>query len=469
MPTELKLPLLGDVMQEGTLAVWLKPDGAHVSRGEPVYQLETDKVTYAVEAPTAGVLRHIVAEGTVVPVGTVVGEVLDAASAGVSAAPAASAAVDATKTSSGESAGGQESDELRASPAARRVARELGVDLAARGSGRRIREADVRAFADAHAAGTSESPSQIAGAAASGRATALAPSVAQAPDVPATPAARRLARERGIELASLSGGRLLRAADVLAASDGQPKESQQAIAIAGQPSVAGQASARAGQPLSGRRRVIAERMHASLQQMAQLTISMEVDFSGAVELREQLKALWPNETPTITDVVMRAAALALAQHPELNATLEKDELVQHQDVHVGLAVDADDGLIVPVIRQAGAVTLRELSARTREAAARARANQLQLQDLQGGTFTVTTLGQLGVDFFTPIINPPQVAILGIGRVFPKLVRAETGEMKDTQAVHLSLSFDHRAVDGAPAARFLQEVKRLLELPAALIV
>jgi pyruvate dehydrogenase E2 component (dihydrolipoamide acetyltransferase) len=370
-------------------------------------------------------------------------------------------------------------EEPRASPAARRAARELGVDLAAMGSGRRVREADVRAFAGSQRNTKGGQPT------ANG-------------DVRATPAARKLARERGIDLASLPIGKLLREADVLAAqaesaaaapsgedrlpAGARPLPVEDRLpAGAGPLPVEGRLPPGTGQlqgaprptqdasrGLSGRRRVIADRMHASLQQMAQLTIAMEVDFSPASALREQLKKLWPDEAPTITDLVSRAAVLALATHPAVNATLDEHGLREHDHVHLGLAVDADEGLIVPVIRQADGLSLRELSRASQNAATRARANQLSLDELQGGTFTVTTLGQLGVDFFTPIVNPPQVAILGIGRVFSKLARIN-GEIRDVQSVYLSLSFDHRAIDGAPAARFLNEVKRLLELPAALLL
>jgi pyruvate dehydrogenase E2 component (dihydrolipoamide acetyltransferase) len=372
---DLKLPLLGDVMTEGTLVAWLQPEGAVVARGQPLYQLETDKVSATVDAPENGVLQRLVAEGETVPVGTVVARLHE----------------DGASAATG--------DEVRASPAARRLAERLGVDLAALGSGRRIREADVQAYHDARRA---------------------------APPPPAV-------------------------------GEGVAQE---------HPSDAG---ASLGTPLAGRRRVIAERMRASLAQTAQLTISMDVDMTEAVRFRAQLQQLLPETgQPTITDLVIRAAVLALAEHPALNATFEDGRLRLHPAVHVGLAVDAPEGLIVPVIRDAAALTLRALAEHTKALAQRARANQLGLDELQGGTFTVTSLGPLGVDFFTPIINPPQVAILGIGRLFSKVVLgAERPE--ERQALYLNLSFDHQVVDGAPAARFLQSVKRLLELPAGLVV
>src|SRR5581483_4487183 len=172
--------------------------------------------------------------------------------------------------------------------------------------------------------------------------------------------------------------------------------------------------------------------------------------------------------PSYTDFVVRAAALALREHPALNATLEDDALLLHDAIDVGLAVDAPEGLIVPVLRGVDRLGLREVAQRAAEAAERARANRLGADDLQAGTFTVTTLGALGVDFFTPIVNPPQVAILGIGRVFDKLVLHGERPVQ-TQAMYLNLSFDHQAVDGAPAARFLQSVKGALELPASLLL
>ncbi len=382
---DLKLPLLGDVMTEGTLAEWLRPPGAFVPEGTPLYQLETDKVSLTVEAPASGVLQQLVGAGETVPVGTVVGRI--------------NVSEEVTANGASQSA----TVEVRATPAARALARQLDIDLTVVASftgERRIREADVSAYAEG-----SRQP-LAAGA------TPVATS-APAPSVP-TPASDTA-------------------------------------------------------PLTGRRRVIAERMHASLQQTAQLTISMEVDMSRAADLRAQMKQLLSDAAqPTLTDLVIHASTLALREHRRLNATLSEGRLTLHDDVNIGLAVDADDGLIVPVVRHAERLTLAALAEETRRLAARARDNQLQLDELHGATFTVTSLGALGVDFFTPIVNAPQVAIIGIGRLFSKLV-LEDGKPVERQALYLNLSFDHQVVDGAPAARFLQTVKRHLELPASLIL
>lgn len=352
---ELKLPLLGDVMTEGTLVEWLQPAGSTVAAGDPLYQLETDKVSLTVDAPEAGRLEQLVPAGATVAVGTVVGRLT------------------ATRA---------DADDVRASPAARRLAKRLGVDLASIGGGRRLRQADVQAYA----------------------------SIASAEPV-------------------------------------QP----------------------GGVALSGRRKVIAERMRASLQQTAQLTIAMEVDMTEALRFHAQLRALLPEpQRPSITDLVVRAAVLAMREHANLNATLQDGRLTLHSAVHIGLAVDAEEGLIVPVIRDADRLDMKSLAEQTKQLAQRARDNALSLDDLQGATFTVTNLGSLGVDVFTPIVNTPQVAILGIGRVFAR-VALEQQQPVERQAMVLSLSFDHQAMDGAPAARYLQAVKRLLELPAGLVL
>jgi pyruvate dehydrogenase E2 component (dihydrolipoamide acetyltransferase) len=355
---ELTLPLLGDVMTEGTVARWLQPDGAEVREGEPLYEIETDKVSLTVDAPLSGRLEQVVAEGETVPVGALVGRVVASAQPLISLLPAR-----------------QRGTETRATPAARRLARRLGVDLRQIGDGRRLREADVL----------------------------------------------------------------------------QHAPTREAV------------------PLAGRRKVIAERMRTSLQQTAQVTVSMEVDMTDALQLRNQLKQLLTEDRqPTITDLVIRASVLALREHPALNATLQDGQLHLHRDIHVGIAVDADDGLIVPVLHDAQTLALLTLAERTRELIHRTRDNALSPDDVQGGTFTVTSLGPHGVDFFTPILNPPQVAILGIGRVYSKLVLT-AGQVGERQSMYLNFSFDHQAVDGAPAARFLQNVKRMLELPAALMV
>ena len=416
MAVEVRLPLLGDVMQEGTLVEWLFADGAYVRKGEPLYRLETDKVSLDVEAPATGILRQVAAAGDVVPVDGLLARIETDGEQPTAAPTAPLASVHPAALPA------EATDEIRASPAARRLARELGVDLAALARERpgvRLREEHVQAYAAAQ--------------------RAVVPPAAPAAPSPAPPTSPT--------------------------ATGAP-----AAAVPAPPGAAGAPPAAGNrQPLVGRRRLIAQRLHQSLQQMAQLTIAQQVDVTECTRLRAQLVRLWEADgiRPSYTDFVVRAAALALREHPALNATLEDDALLLHDAIDVGLAVDAPEGLIVPVLRGVDRLGLREVAQRAAEAAERARANRLGADDLRGGTFTVTTLGALGVDFFTPIVNPPQVAILGIGRVFPRLALAN-GQVEQRDALYLSLSFDHRALDGAPAARFLSRVKDLLELPVALL-
>jgi pyruvate dehydrogenase E2 component (dihydrolipoamide acetyltransferase) len=223
-------------------------------------------------------------------------------------------------------------------------------------------------------------------------------------------------------------------------------------------------------PVRGMRKVIAERMHASLQEMAQLTMAMEVTMDEAVKLRAALVAEWAPEgvKPSYTDLVIKAVAKALVLHPLLNATLRPGEIELLPQVHVGMAVALDEGLVVPVIRDADVLPLKDLAAASTRLADAARSGTLGLDDMAGATFSVTALGMAGVDFFTPIINPPNVAILGVGRIREGLAWDGDRPVKQHQMT-LSLTIDHRAVDGAPGAAFLNTVRELLEAPYRLLV
>jgi pyruvate dehydrogenase E2 component (dihydrolipoamide acetyltransferase) len=218
------------------------------------------------------------------------------------------------------------------------------------------------------------------------------------------------------------------------------------------------------------RGAIAKRMHASLQEMAQLTHGYEVRMDGVADLRARLKEEWADTgqaVPTLNDFVVRAAALALREHPLLNATVREDGVHLLEQIHVGLAVAVPDGLVVPVIRDAADRSLSGLAGVTRELAGAARAGTLRLDQLEGATFVVTSLGGYGVDMFTPVIYPGNVAILGVGRLRDG-VAWEGDRPLRTRVLTLSLTFDHRAVDGAPAAEYLRTVDRLLQRPLRLL-
>lgn len=280
------------------------------------------------------------------------------------------------------------------------------------------------------------------------------------PFVPASPSARRLARERGIDLANVKGsgseGRIGEddVLNYIAAQQASPSiEIQRAVARVTRAS------------LSPTRKTIARRMTASLQTTAQLTLIAEADVTELVARRQELHQQFD---VTYTDLIVQAVARALAEHPQLNARLVEDELQIFQDINIGIAVAREAGLIVPVLRAVNQKSLREIATEARALMERARADRLTEQDLSGGTFTVTNLGMFGIDAFTPILNLPEVAILGVGRIVERATRAsERDGILWKQMLTLSLTIDHRALDGAPAAAFLQTVCHQLQAPAGL--
>ena len=403
------MPKLGLTMEEGLIARWLRSEGDAVKKGEALLVIETEKITYDIEAPTGGILHIVRQAGETVAVASPVAVVAatqedySQAVAGAAPAPAAAVAVDA-RPAGGPTVGAartaagvrEESGGVRASPLARRLAAEAGLDLAAlkgTGPGGRISREDVEAAVAARGA-------------ASTRAEAPAPAPAPA---------------KVLEVRRLS-------------------------------------------PM---RRTIAARLAGSLREMAQLTVMAEVDMSQARTLREELHRDGAAEGSriTYTDMVVKLCALALKAHPVLNSTLRGEELHLLGQYHIGVAVEIEDGLIVPVIRDADRKSLRDISREIAELSERARARRLGPEDLQGGTFTVSNAGMLGVDAVTPIVNPPEVAILGVGRIADRAL-AVGGRVEVRPAATLCLTFDHRVVDGAPASRFLADMRRLLEEPRA---
>jgi pyruvate dehydrogenase E2 component (dihydrolipoamide acetyltransferase) len=258
----------------------------------------------------------------------------------------------------------------------------------------------------------------------------------------ASPAAKRLAREHGIDLAKVKGsgpeGRIVEA-DVRRYLEEE---------MAPKPRI------REVIPLTGIRKTTAERVSLSARTAPHSTITMEIDMSKAVRLREETGASY-------TDILVEAVAKALEEHPNLNASLEREQIRIYEDINIGVAVATEKGLVVPVIHNANKKSLTQIAATLKELVEKAREGKLTKEDITGGTFTITNLGTYGVEVFIPIINPPEAAILGVGRVAEKTVMVNN-EMKVKPVMHLSLSFDHRVVDGAPAAKFLQRVKQILE-------
>ena len=461
MASEIVLPQWGMEMQDGTIVRWLKQEGDTVAEGEPIVEVETAKLQTELESTASGVLSRIVAqEGEIVPIRGVLcviaepGEELapSAAPAAQSTAPSAPT-IQAAPASNGAGAPG-----VQVVPAARRLARERGLDLAqVRGSGPngRILLADVEAALQAPAA----------------------PSVSTEPvegreRVPVVPAARRLARENNIDLATVTGsgpqGRILiedvEAAIVLGQAQGERTDGS---APAGAPI----SPADGIVPLTGIRGQVAARMLQSIQTTAQVTLTTEAVVTEAMRLRRGLSRHQAEEAGGgigPLPVVVKATAEALKRHPRMNAieTANADGQAQVQmlpEINIGLAVALDEGLVTPVIRGADGKSLAQLASESRDLAARTREGRPRPEEISGGTFTITNLGANEIDGFTPIINPPQVGILGVGRVVEKPVIAN-GEIAKGETMYLSLTFDHRVIDGAPAAAFLQTVKGLLEDP-----
>ncbi len=435
MALEIRLPKLGLTMEEGTVDEWLVADGAVVTMGMPLLRLATDKIDVDVEAEGEGILARAVGDGTTLAPGAVLGWLLangESAPSGGAAAPAQpTPAVDVpditTMNERSDVQAASSDGRSFVSPNARRVAQELGVDLAGLvGSGPdgRIVSEDVE-----------EAAAQNSPASVSAEASSKVPS----------PLARRKARE----------------ADASAAVATAPANTS--VAIAGQ-------ETSSIIPLKGMRGTIAARMLQSLTEMAQLTHGFEVSMDAVVALRTEMKQQYTAlgvPVPSLNDFVVRAAAMALRQHPILNATITGNEIHLLSHIHMGLAVAVPGGLMVPVIRDADRLSLPELAHATRDVADRCRSGSISLDEFDGGTFAVTSLGTYGVDFFTPVINPGNVGILGVGRLRDS-GKWEGDAFVKTQVLTLSLTFDHRAVDGAPAAEYLQTVAELLARPLILV-
>lgn len=445
MPAEVAMPRLGWTMEEGLLVSWIKQDGDPVEAGEVLFTVEGDKALVEVEAFDAGVL-YIPPDsppvGSKVLVGTVLAYLLAPGEAKPALRPGTVAAPDSTKVplpptlpaATEAPANGRRGPAI--SPRARRIALELGVDWSTlTGSGRtgRIVERDIRAVAALRQA---------------------------APEVRISPVARKRAEELGVDVERLAAehpGKRLTREDV-----------EQAAVLTPTPPARVPPGERR-EPLGNVRRVIAERMLASSRQTAPVTLTTEADATELVRLRQQLKddaAGAGQLVPSYNDLIAKLSAQALRENPALNARLEDDTLVYSEAVHIGLAVDTERGLVVPVLRDIQRKTVRQIAQESAALIERARAGRLGRDEMQGGTFSISNLGMYEIDAFTPIINLPECAVLGVGRIVPKqiVVDAAAERVAVRQMLFLSLTFDHRLVDGAPAARCLQRIKRFVEAP-----
>ncbi len=444
MPTNIIMPALEMAQETGKVVRWLKRPGDTVRKGEPIVEIETDKVTVEIEAPASGVLRDVTAnEGDVVPVGrtialiTAAGEAASTVAA-MSVMPPASAAATGSVPAPPAS-GGASTGTVKASPLARRIAEQHGVDLGrvTTASGR-IEKADVLAYV--------ESRRPTAGG--NGPAARLAA---------ASPKARRLAAERGLDVGALRGSG---PGGAVLADD---------VPVAARPAATAAPSApRESAPSVGTVwRIMAERMTTSWTTAPHFYLVREVNVTRLASWLDQARTQTGAHV-TYTDLLIKLVAAAISRHPRVNASWKDGTIVQSSDINVGLAVAIDDGLVVPVIHRADTLHLPELAARRADIVSRAQAGKLRPADIQGGGFTISNLGMFGVDAFSAIVNPPQAAILAVGRIADRVV-ALHGQPVVQPTLVLTLSCDHRALDGARAAQFLGTLADLVEEPLALLV
>src|SRR6266576_1902182 len=399
MATEIKLPRLGQGMESGTIVKWLKSEGDKVEKGEPLYELDTDKVTQEVEAEASGLLLKIAVREGEVPVGQTIA-----------------------------------------------VIGEAGEDV-------------PEVAADEPEPAAEPEPQQEDGRPAEREEW---PAVSSGGRVKASPLARRIARERGVDIASLRGtgpeGRIV-AEDVERTEAGAAP----APAAAPAPVVSGEVERR---ELTSIRRTIARRLTEAWQ-IPVFQLRSSADMTRVNALVARLREGEEGPKLTVTDVLTKVCAAALMRHREVNAQWGDDVILLHPTANIGLAVAAPQGLLVPVIRAAESLTLAEIAVARSDLVTRARQGKLQREDLEDGTFTISNLGMYSVESFTAVLNPPQAAILAVGATEDRAVPVE-GELAIRPMLTLTATFDHRAVDGAPAAGFLQSLKELLEEPALML-
>jgi pyruvate dehydrogenase E2 component (dihydrolipoamide acetyltransferase) len=425
MATELTLPRLGQGMESGTIVRWLKSEGDRVEKGEPLYELDTEKVTQEVEADASGVLLKILAsEGDEIEVGkpiAVIGEEGE------------------------EVAGGEEEEETPDRVEPDEGGAEAGVEKPAEAPERNEeRERGREASTDEDA----EQPTQIKEPERDGG------------RVKASPLARRLAKERGIELSGLRGtgpeGRIV-AEDV--------EQAQARPGVAAPEAPPGEVEV---EKLSQMRRTIARRMTEAWE-TPHFQIAMSADMRAAVRLREKLvERLQEGEAkPTFSDILTKVCAQALMRHRAVNAHFAGEEVRIYPTANIGIAVAVPKGLVVPVIQSCERKTIAEIATARADLVERTRANKLQQQDFEDGTFTISNLGMYGVERFVAVLNPPQAAILAVGAIEERAV-VESGEIVARPLMELTLSCDHRSVDGATASEFLATVKAFLEEPGLML-
>jgi pyruvate dehydrogenase E2 component (dihydrolipoamide acetyltransferase) len=462
------MPKLSDTMEEGTILQWLAADGDAVDKGQAVVEIETDKANMTVEAPESGTLRLLAGEGDVLPVGAPMAEIgeTDEPTVDLPDDENEGEAVAVEEGDREQFDGGDERTEIPVGDDG--TAREIGAELAPEETYPGAREAD------AAEAGEEAEPAPAEPAPA-------APSTDGAERVKASPLARRLAAELGVEIAAVRGtgpdGRIVRA-DVEAAARGD-EGARRAPAAPSRPppppppatAEPSAAPAAAGErvPLSRLQRTVAARMVASVTEAPQFALQRDVDATEAVALRRQLVEAAPEGAqPSLNDLIVRAVAIAAAERPDVVSRFDGDALVRPSGIHVGIATAVERGLLVPVVRDADRKGVGQIARESRDLIARTRDGSIAPAELEGSVISVSNLGMFGIDRFTAIVNPPEPAILAVGRAAARPV-VRDGQVTVRETMTLTLSIDHRAVYGAEGATFLARVAELLERPGALVL
>ena len=431
MATNVLMPKLGLTMTEGTVVKWNKSIGDSVKAGEPLVEIETDKINNVIDAPADGLLlKVLVDEGDEMEVSgllAIIGE--QGEKVEPNSAPAHESQEAQPENVSSEDTQNNISVEtdsndtwIKASPAAKKLAKEMDVTLSlvsGTGPDGRIIERDIRAYSE------------------------------NSPKIKASPLAVKVAAEEGINLSEIEKESRIMKDDVMGVASKTIK-SDQALSESN------------ATPLSGMRKVIAERMSSSWNTSPHVNMTYEIDMTEAKELKAKISKA-SGEKYSFTEIITKAVAQALTEHKEINRSLIDGKIVQHDTVNMGIAVALDDGLIVPVIQDAQNKSISVLRNEISMLGEKARKGQLMPSEISGGTFTISNLGMFGVDQFTPIINPPESAILGVCRIVEKPVVVES-EIVVRPMMNICLSFDHRIIDGAVAALFMKKLRHFLEQP-----
>jgi pyruvate dehydrogenase E2 component (dihydrolipoamide acetyltransferase) len=458
------MPKFGFTQETATIVRWLVKEGELVEQGDPLAEVTTDKINMEVEAPTGGIVTDFkYPEGAEVPVTEVICTILAPGEEAPVSVPSSASPPEGTLPAAPTELTPPAPPEIPITPVARRMAEVEGVNVSGiKGSGPqgRVTAKDVRSYLEGQNIPSSDSGK-----------------------VRATPAARRIAAEQHVDLSLVSGtgpGGRIQGTDVqayLAAHAAAPTVAAAPPAKAPSAAAPAQASAGlgvelarqpAGVPLEGMRRTIAQRMQASAQQAPHIYLTLDIDMGQAERMRTLLNTRLQPGQPQIsmTAVIIKAVAAALVQHPQLNSYFQGDKVYLMPEINVGMAVALDDGLIVPVIHQASEKGLAQIGAEVSDLSRRARDGQLKPKDVADGTFTVSNLGMFGIDHFTAIINPPQVGILAVGRIARRFVPGEGDRPVARSLMTVTIAVDHRVLDGAIAARFLNTLKGILETAGA---